>query len=324
MKRTRALLAAAALAAIAAVAAPGASPGATGPNGETMTLSADCSTYPPQHGIAIAFSGFRPHTVITGRVDFPDGGNVEGGVVTDDNGNYTIGFGSSRPGVFNVTIHWPDGDLADSIYIDCAGTPRTIGLDPSGLVFNGQNVGYFSRPEQMTVTNPGPDVLDFRAARPVGAHADEYLIASDSCSGEALAVGETCFVRVRFGPDAVGQRNSYLELSTSATSEPFRARLFGTAIAPPSQHGPPISGSVRPTAARAGAKNCLDFQARTPSGRPLADARAGFAGAHGLTGSDGTVTLCAIFPYPGTRTARITKRGYRSDLLLIPVRPSQA
>ena len=309
-----------ALAAFAAIAVPGASPGATGPNGETLTLTPDCSTYPPYHSVVYALSGFPPRTDVVGKLEVP-GGGVYGpqSVQTDDNGRFSITLGADRPGTFIASAQWSTGSLTESLDVDCGGP---LGLNTSELFFTDQRVGYFSAPQQVTVTNWGPDVLTVRSARLAGRRADYFLIASDSCSDEALAVEESCFIRVRFGPQHPAYHHAFLELASSATASPYRMPLYGNGLPVyPPVRGPAIQGSVQPARARAGVKDCFDFEALGPAGRPLRGARIHFAGLRDVTDDDGTATLCAFFRYPGTRTARITKRGYRSLLLLIPVRP---
>jgi hypothetical protein len=105
------------------LAAPSAAQTATQP---TLTLTRDCSRYPPFHGVDASLSGFPPNTPFLGTIFFPGGGGA--GPVpfsTDSSGNFHIGpFGSDLPGTFTAVAEWAGGTLRQSLDVNC-GLPAT-------------------------------------------------------------------------------------------------------------------------------------------------------------------------------------------------------
>ena len=256
MRGTRALLAMVLLVAIAVIASPGPSRGATAPGGETLTLEQECSAYPPRHTVRIILSAFPPNSEVVGTVEFPGGGGIGPVTVrTDADGGFTQTLDSTVPGTFRVTVEWSGGTLVETLNVNCGGPEGTLGVTPVDQVleFGSKPIGFFSFPEQVTVTNHGPGALVFTGASLAGEDADEFLIASDSCSGMTLAVGAGCFVRVRFGPAAEGRRGATLELASSATARPYGLPPWGARAAParPARARRSMARSPRPWCAPA-------------------------------------------------------------------------
>ena len=88
----------------------------------TLTLSRDCSGFPPLHGLTVRLSGFPPSTPFRGTLTRPTG-SVLGPVdfFTDPAGNFAIGpFTSASAGTWTATIVWSGGTLVQSLLVDCA------------------------------------------------------------------------------------------------------------------------------------------------------------------------------------------------------------
>jgi hypothetical protein len=92
----------------------------------TLTLTRNCTAYPPFHGVDVSLTGLPPNTPFTGTILFPEGGGAgPADLVTDSDGNFIIGpFGSSVPGTFEVTATWAGGTLTASLDVNC-GRPQT-------------------------------------------------------------------------------------------------------------------------------------------------------------------------------------------------------
>jgi Collagen triple helix repeat (20 copies)/Abnormal spindle-like microcephaly-assoc'd, ASPM-SPD-2-Hydin len=134
-------------------------------------------------------------------------------------------------------------------------------LSPSAtsLSFGDQPTGTVSASQAITVTNTGGQALAVMGAAVTGANDSDFIKASDTCSGETLAPGGTCLVRIRFAPEAPGARSASLRITSNDAGSPEIIALAGNG-----------------TAAPAG-----------PQGLPGADGQDGQDGADGAPGASG-------------------------------------
>ena len=99
----------------------------------TLTLTRDCSRFPPLHGLNVRLSGFPPSTPFEGTLAPPTGpilGPV--GLMTNDAGTFAIGpFTSESAGTWRATITWSGGTLVQSLFVNCA-PPATVEQCKSG------------------------------------------------------------------------------------------------------------------------------------------------------------------------------------------------
>jgi hypothetical protein len=84
----------------------------------------------------------------------------------------------------------------------------------------------------VTVENSGGNRLWIDGAELAGTDAGDFAIVSDACSGEMLQPRETCTVRVRFTPSAVGPRAAQLTFDDNAESSPAAALTAAGAVLP--------------------------------------------------------------------------------------------
>lgn len=105
-------------AALIALAAVAVSP-ATASAAPTLTLTEDCSGYPPFHSIDIDLEGLAPNEQF--MITLASWGSGIGPVTVnaDENGSFHQGWGSSVPETYTVTIEWAGGTLEKSISPDC-------------------------------------------------------------------------------------------------------------------------------------------------------------------------------------------------------------
>jgi hypothetical protein len=111
--------------ALVAVAPLGAPAAATAQ--PTLTLTRDCSRFPPLNGVGVRLSGLPPNTLFQGSLARPTGpilGPIE--FSTDAGGNFAIGpFTSESAGTWTATIVWSGGTLMQSLFVNCA-PPTTV------------------------------------------------------------------------------------------------------------------------------------------------------------------------------------------------------
>jgi HYDIN/CFA65/VesB-like, Ig-like domain len=95
------------------------------------------------------------------------------------------------------------------------GQPGQLGLDPNPADFGVVAVGTSSNAIAVTVTNGGSVALDVTAVRIGGTNAPEFLILSDTCTGQQLAPATACTVSVSFRPTDAGTRTGSLDIDQS-------------------------------------------------------------------------------------------------------------
>jgi hypothetical protein len=148
-----------------------------------------------------------------------------------------------------VTIPSDDPTSPTQVPLTGTGTDPAQTVSPSSLDFGKQLVGTTSALQTVTLGNgPGasaPDVIE--AVDIAGADADRFQIVSDSCSGQTLAAGAQCQVKVRFVPTTVGTRTALLEIASDDSSSPASVPLEGEGVAPEAELKPaaiPFGGQM--------------------------------------------------------------------------------
>ena len=123
------------------------------------------------------------------------------------------------------------------------GVAAAVTLVPSAFDFGAQVAGRKSAGHDFAVRNDGSTGLDLGAVSIVGADLDQFVLAGDECTGEALAPGAECLVRVRFAPDGPGAKTAKLRVGSDAGA--FAAALAGEGTGSGSA---PVAGSGLPPA----------------------------------------------------------------------------
>ena len=109
------------------------------------------------------------------------------------------------------------------------GVAAAVTLAPSAYDFGGQAAGSKSTAHSFAVRNEGSSALELDSVAIVGADLDQFALAGDECSGELLAPGSECLVRVRFAPDSAGAKTATLRVRGDAGT--FTASLAGNGTA---------------------------------------------------------------------------------------------
>lgn len=120
-------------------------------------------------------------------------------------------------------------------------------LADAGAPFAQTAVGAVSPPRDMVWRNSGRDALrlgEVRLAAPGSAQCGEpapgtcghfpaadFFIAADACSGQELAPGASCTVRLHFAPNSEGERLAVLMVGDPSGAGEAHANLHGTGAA---------------------------------------------------------------------------------------------
>jgi hypothetical protein len=95
-----------------------------------------------------------------------------------------------------------------------------IFVSPSSFNFGSTYVGHMSSPQTLTFSSEGLLDLNIGTIALTGAHASEFRIASDSCSGKTLMTLDSCTVTVEFSPVSPGVKNAGLMVSSNDPDTP--------------------------------------------------------------------------------------------------------
>ncbi len=108
-----------------------------------------------------------------------------------------------------------DANVSVTATLRGTGQPGRLGFDPNPAEFGVVAVGTSSTAITVTVTNGGSVDLGVTAVRVRGANAAEFLIVSDTCTGQLLAPAAGCTVGVSFRPTEAGSRTGSLDVDQS-------------------------------------------------------------------------------------------------------------
>jgi hypothetical protein len=119
-----------------------------------------------------------------------------------------------------------DNDGGAMVGLKGEGVAPAVTLAPLAFDFGFQAAGGKSDSHDFAVRNDGTTPLDLSGVSIAGADLDQFALAGDECTGETLAPGTECLVRVRFAPDSGGAKAAKLRIASKAGT--FLATLSGT------------------------------------------------------------------------------------------------
>src|SRR5439155_6112137 len=113
------------------------------------------------------------------------------------------------------------------ILLQGAGIVPLAVLSATTLPFGSQTVGS-SIEQTITLTNTGSAPLIIRQVNLSGANTSDFMKVTDKCTGSVLQTGDSCSVKVRFSPTAIGSRSASLTFSDNADNSPQSVLLTGS------------------------------------------------------------------------------------------------
>lgn len=96
----------------------------------------------------------------------------------------------------------------------------TVSANPSISHFKAVEIGESSEQVYTRVKNIGSADLDIYSLDLFGAHADQFGIEEDNCTGEVLSSGAECNVGIKFSPTQQGTKQALLQVSSSSEDTP--------------------------------------------------------------------------------------------------------
>jgi hypothetical protein len=119
-----------------------------------------------------------------------------------------------------------DSEAGAMVVLTGEGVAPAVTLAPFAFDFGAQAASSKSAPHDFLVRNDGGAPLELGGVSIVGADLDQFALAGDACTGETLAPGTECLVRVRFVPDSAGAKAARLRVASAAGA--FLATLVGS------------------------------------------------------------------------------------------------
>lgn len=148
--------------------------------------------------------------------------------------------GAPRPQEFPDIENAASGDGSDIGAYELR--PAAISTDPPSLEFDDTPVDERSEVRAVKVENTGEVALEIERSEIVGPNLASFQKTGDTCSGESVAPGESCELRVRFTPADEGSASGTLRITSNALDSPARVSLSGTGIVAPA----PTVASIDP------------------------------------------------------------------------------
>ncbi|HET7445774.1 MAG TPA: choice-of-anchor D domain-containing protein [Solirubrobacterales bacterium] len=142
-----------------------------------------------------------------------------------------VRFKPLAPGALSAHLaFFGEGEGGVLVQLEGEGVSGAASIAPGSFDFGLQAVRTRSLSHVFAISNTGSTPLGFDHVSIGGADLDQFIVSGDECSGETLAPGGECQVRVRFNPDSVGAKQAVLKVYGSAPA--VVAPLSGTGTEP--------------------------------------------------------------------------------------------
>ncbi|MFL6335277.1 MAG: choice-of-anchor D domain-containing protein [Pyrinomonadaceae bacterium] len=109
-------------------------------------------------------------------------------------------------------------------------SPAAATIDPSGVDFDEQVVGRWSRAQRVVLTNTGGATLHVNSVTVAGDGAEKYSVVKDTCTGAEVVPYRACIIDIAFLPTAKDDFDAELKITDSAPDSPQTIRVTGEGI----------------------------------------------------------------------------------------------
>ncbi|HEV2813291.1 MAG TPA: choice-of-anchor D domain-containing protein [Solirubrobacteraceae bacterium] len=132
-------------------------------------------------------------------------------------------FDPTTVGVKSATVTVTSNAVAITIGLSGTGTQTQLTAEPDSLTFDPKDVDDgATAPQESIVTNSGTEAVTVAAVDVTGDSADFVRLTdedSDCSTGDVLAAGQTCKVRVESDPATVGDKTATVTIDSNAPDE---------------------------------------------------------------------------------------------------------
>ena len=201
----------------------------TGTSTAPISITVTNSGGAPLHVSGVTVTGTNP-------TDFGIASNTCLAAAIAVNATCTVGvtFTPSGTGQRQANLQFTDDASSSPQILALVGnglapaTPAVTVMPASPIMLPSTTQGATSAPVVVTVTNSGNATLNVSAVTLIGANAADFALASNTCTGAAVAPNGTCTVGISFTPGATGVRQASLQITDNAPASPQSFALTGT------------------------------------------------------------------------------------------------
>lgn len=145
----------------------------------------------------------------------------------------TVFFEPSLSGARDASLTVASNGVGEplTIAVSGSGLAPSLTVGPSRLDFGRVAVGKASEAAALNLSNSGTAPLAIARLAVEGSGESSYVWVANGCSGETLAPGDQCAVRLAFRPGDSGEFKAELRAWSDAPEDP-RIELYGLGIAP--------------------------------------------------------------------------------------------
>lgn len=142
--------------------------------------------------------------------------------------DYTFSPESLGPVSQELAVQSNDNDGPTSFTLEGEGAVAAgLEISSSFVDFGDWPQGESSTAETLTIVSTGEDPLEIDSLTFEGDHPGDFEVADETCTGEALAPGETCEVDLIFTPGGPGERFARLLIESNSPESPADVDLSG-------------------------------------------------------------------------------------------------
>ncbi|MGN6380012.1 MAG: choice-of-anchor D domain-containing protein [Gaiellales bacterium] len=195
------------------------------------------SAGPTSLNVTVTNSGTLPVTVASssitsGSSDFSQNGGCDATVLTSngDHCQIQVTFNPSTAGNKSGQLQILDTAGSSPENVSLSGTATAPAVSAQNLDFGNVLLGH-SATKTLTVSNSGSSALTI-APGGVGlaTGGGNYSLSADTCSGQTIAVGNSCTVDVSFHPTLSGAHPGDVSISDNAPGSPQDVSLAGAGL----------------------------------------------------------------------------------------------
>lgn len=138
----------------------------------------------------------------------------------------SVTFNPTTIGTLTGSVSITDNGASRTQSFALTGIGSSVQLTPLSVNFGNQHVHTTSLAKTITLSNKGDATVSITSITIAGLNASDFT-ETNTC-GKSVAVGASCFIKVKFTPSATGARAGAVSITDNAGGSPQKVSLAGT------------------------------------------------------------------------------------------------